>query len=96
MGEESDRDVALAKIGDFKIGGRITNKVRLSDYMAIISKTKEELRDLMINTGRNYGLEINIDKAQIMRISKKNKSLRIKKGYRAVKEVDHFQYLCSK
>ena len=54
---------ALAEVGDFKIGGRIINKVRFADDTAIIAQ--EELQD-MVNrlfvTGRKYGKEINIDK----------------------------------
>ena len=62
---------ALAEFGDFKIGGRIINKVRFTDDMGIISKTQEELQDIMnrlVDTGRKYVMEINIDKFQVMRI----------------------------
>ena len=31
---------AFPEIGDFKIGGRIINKVRFTDDMAIIAKTQ--------------------------------------------------------
>ena len=34
---------ALTEVGDFKIGGRIINKVRFADDTAIIAKTQEEL-----------------------------------------------------
>jgi Reverse transcriptase (RNA-dependent DNA polymerase). len=37
---------ALAEVGDFKIGGRIINKVRFADDKAIIAKTQEELKDM--------------------------------------------------
>jgi hypothetical protein len=33
--------VALAEVGDFKIGRSITNKVRVADDTAIIAKTQE-------------------------------------------------------
>ena len=32
---------------DFKIGGRIINKVRCADDTAIIAKTQEELQDIV-------------------------------------------------
>ena len=48
----------LAEIGDFKIGGRIINKVRFSNDMV----------NRLIDTGRKYGMEINIDKSQVMSI----------------------------
>ena len=55
----------LAGVGDFKIGGRIINKVRFANDTAIIAKTQEELQDMvnrLVDTGRKYGMEINIDK----------------------------------
>ena len=57
----------IYEVGDFKIG-RIINKVRFVDDMAILAKTQEELQDMVIglvDTGRKYGMEINIDKSQI-------------------------------
>ena len=46
--------------------------------MAIIVKTQEELQDMvnrLVDTGRKYGMEINTDKSQVMRVSKSNESL---------------------
>jgi hypothetical protein len=40
-------------------------------------------------------MEINIDKSQVIRVSKRNESLRFKVGNRELKEVDHFKYLGS-
>ena len=72
---------ALTEVGDFKIGGRIVNKVRFADNTAIIAKTQEKLQDIvnrLVDTGRKYGMEINIDKSQVMRESRSNESLQIK------------------
>ena len=66
--------------------------------MAIIAKTQEELQDMvnrLVDTGRKYGMEINIDKSQVMRVSRSNESLQIKVNNRELKEVDHFKYLGS-
>ena len=52
---------ALAEVGDFKIGGRIFNKVRFADDTAIIAKTQEELQDMvnrLVDSGRKYDMEI--------------------------------------
>ena len=57
---------------------------------AIIAKTKKELQDMvnrLVETGRKYGMEINIDKSQIMRVSRSNESLQIKVNNRELKEV---------
>ena len=38
--------IALAEVGDLKIGGRIFNKVRFVNDMALIVEMKEELQDM--------------------------------------------------
>jgi Reverse transcriptase (RNA-dependent DNA polymerase). len=68
----------LAEVGHFKIGGRIINKVRFADDAALIAKTQEELQDMvnrLVDTGREYDMEINIDESQVMRVSRSNESL---------------------
>ena len=62
--------------------------------MAIIAKTQKELQDMvkrLVDTGRKYCMEINIDKLQVMGESKSNESLQIKVNNRGLKEVDHFK-----
>ena len=71
---------ALAEFGDLNIGGRVINKVRLTDNKAIVAKTQGELQDTairLVNTGRKCDIEITIDKSQVMRVSRSNQSLRI-------------------
>ena len=89
---------ALIEVRDFKIRGRIIDKVRFANDIAIIAKTQEELQDMvnnLVDTGRKYGMEINIDKSQVMRVSRSNKSLQIKVNNRELKEVYNFKYLRS-
>ena len=67
---------------------RIINKVRFTDYTAIIAKTQEELQYMvgkLVDTGRKYSMEINIDKSQVMRVSRSNESLQIKVNNRELK-----------
>ena len=48
--------------------------------MAIIAETQEDLQDMvnsLVDTGRKYGMEINIHKLQVMRVSRSNESLHI-------------------
>jgi Reverse transcriptase (RNA-dependent DNA polymerase). len=74
---------AVAKSGDLKIGGRIINKVRFVDDTANIAKTQEELQNMvyrLVDTGRKYGIEINIDKSQVMKVFRRNELLCIKIG----------------
>jgi Reverse transcriptase (RNA-dependent DNA polymerase). len=89
---------SLAEVVDFKIEGRIIIKIRFVDDTAIMAKTKEELQDMvnrLIDTGRKYGMEINIEKSQVMRVYRSNESLQIKVNNRELKEVDPFKYLGS-
>ena len=62
----------ISEVGDFKIGGRVINKVRFADDTAIIAKTQEELQDKvnrLVDTRRKYGMEIKIDISQVMRVN---------------------------
>ena len=46
---------ALAAVGDFKIGGRVTIKVNFAGDKDVIAKTQEELQDMLnrlFDTGR--------------------------------------------
>ena len=49
----------------------------------------------LVYTGRKYGMQINNDKSQIMRVPTRNESLQISIGNRELKEDDHFKYLGS-
>jgi Reverse transcriptase (RNA-dependent DNA polymerase). len=72
---------ALAEVEGFKIWRRIMNKVRFADDTAIIAKTQKALQDSvnrLVDTGRKYGMEINIDKSQVVIASRSNESLQIK------------------
>jgi hypothetical protein len=65
----------LVEFGDFKIGGKIIIKVIYEDSTPFIAKTQEELQDVVnrwVDTGKKYFMEINIDKSQVMRVSRNN------------------------
>ena len=89
---------ALAEVGDFKIGGRIINKTRFADDTALIAKTQEQLQNMLnglVDTGRKYGMEIDIDKSQVLRVCRSDESLQIKVNNSELKQADHFKYLGS-
>ena len=51
--------------------------MRPEDDTATIAKTQEKLPYLVnrfVDTGRKYDMEINIDKFQVMRVSRRNES----------------------
>jgi hypothetical protein len=47
----------------------------------------------LVDTGRKYGMEINVDKSQVMGGFRSIESLQIKVNNRELKEVDNFKYL---
>ena len=55
--------------------------------------TSQDMLNRLVDTGRKYDMEINIDKSQVMRVSRRNESLQIEVNNRELKEVDNFKYL---
>ena len=63
----------MPEVRSFKIGGRICSKVRFVDDTAINAKSQEGLQNMvnrLVDTGKKYGMKINIDKSQVMRVSR--------------------------
>ena len=66
---------SLAEFASFVIVERTINSVRFEGALALIAKTQEELQYMvnrLVDTGRKYGMEINIDKSQTMRVLRRN------------------------
>jgi len=64
---------ALEGFGDFKIGGQIIHTVKYADDVVLLAKEGKVLQDMtdkLIKTGRCYGMEINVEKTKVMRISR--------------------------
>ena len=69
---------------------QVMNKVRFVDGTAIISKTQQEIQYIvnrLVDSGLKYGMEINSDKSQVMRLSRNNESLQIKVNNRDRKKL---------
>ena len=63
---------ALDGFGDFNIGGQIIQTVKYADELVLMAKEKTVLQgmiDKLIETGRYYGMEMNVEKTKVMRIS---------------------------
>ena len=89
---------ALDGVGDFMIGGRVINTIKYADDLVLLAKNEETLQammDRMVETGKSYGMDINIDKSKVMRISKRDKPLRIVMGNQELENVVQFKYLGS-
>jgi hypothetical protein len=64
---------ALEGLGDFKIGGQIIHTVKYADDLVLLAKEEKVLQDMidkLIEIGRCYGMEMNVEKTKVMRISR--------------------------
>ena len=64
---------ALDGLGDFNIGGQSIQTVKYVDDLALMSKEETVLQsmiDKLIEIGRCYGMEMNVEKTKVMRISR--------------------------
>ena len=63
----------LEGFGDFKIGGKIIHPVKYADDLVLLAKEGKVLQDMidkLTEIGRCYGMEMNVEKTKVMRISK--------------------------
>jgi len=64
---------ALEGLGDFQIGGQIIHTVKYADDLVLLAKEEKVLQDMidkLIEIERCYGMEINVEKTKVMRISR--------------------------
>jgi hypothetical protein len=63
----------LEGFGDFKIGGKVIRTVKYADDLVLLAKEETVLlgmNDRLIEIGRRYGMEMNVDETKVMRISR--------------------------
>jgi len=59
--------------GDLNIGGQIIQTVKYADDLVLMAKEETVLQgmfDKLIEIGRCYGMEMNVEKTKVMRISR--------------------------
>jgi predicted nuclease of restriction endonuclease-like (RecB) superfamily len=64
---------ALEGFRDFKRGGKIIHNVKYADDLVLLAKEEKVLQkmiDKLIEIGRCYGMEMNVEKTKVMRISR--------------------------
>jgi len=64
---------ALDGLGDFNFGGQIIQSVKYADELLLMPKEETVLQDMidkLIGTGGYYGMEMNVEKTKVMRISR--------------------------
>ena len=60
-------------LGDFKIGGQIIQTVKYADDLVLMTKEEKVLQgmtDKLIEIGSCYGMEMNVEKTKVLRISR--------------------------
>jgi hypothetical protein len=70
--------------------------MRYADDLLLLAKEETVLRsmlDKLIEVGRGYGMEINVEKTKTMRISRQPTPLQIKIDKKLVENVEEFNYL---
>jgi hypothetical protein len=71
----------LDGLGDFKIGGKIIQTVKYEDDLVLMAKKETVLQgmiDKLTEIGRCYGMEMNVEKTKVMRISRQQSPVTIK------------------
>jgi hypothetical protein len=89
---------ALDWFGDLKIEGQIINTVKYADYLLSLAKEKmvqQDMIDKLTETGRSYGMEINVEKTKVMRISRQPFPVKLMIDQKELENVESFKYLCS-
>jgi hypothetical protein len=71
---------ALDVFGHFKIGGQVIITVKYADDLVLLAKEETVLQgmiDRLIEVGRHYGMEMNVEKTKAMRISRQASPMKI-------------------
>jgi hypothetical protein len=85
-------------LGDFKIGGQIIHTVKYADDLVLMTKEEEVLQDIidkLIEIGRCYGMEMNVEKTKVMRISRQPFPVKIMIDQKQLENVESFKYFGS-
>jgi hypothetical protein len=88
----------LEGLGDLKIGGQIIHTVKYSDELVLLAKEGKVLQDMidkLIEIGRCYGMEMNVEKTKVMRISRQPFPVKIIIDQKQLENVEYFKYLDS-
>jgi len=89
---------ALEGLGYFKIGGKIIHTVKYAYELVLLAKEEMVLQDMIdkiIEIGRCYRMEMNVEKTKVMRISRQPFQVKIIIDQKQVENVESFKYLGS-
>jgi hypothetical protein len=88
----------LEGFGDFKIGGHVIRTVKYADDLVLLAKEETVLQgmvDRLIEIGRRYGMEMDVEKTKVMRISRQPAPMKIMIDQKQVENAEYFNCLGS-
>jgi len=89
---------AFEGLGDFEIGGQIIHTVKYADDLVLLAKEEKVLQDIidkLIEIRRCYGMEMNVEKTKVTRISRQPLPVKIMIDQKQLENVESFKYLGS-
>jgi len=82
---------ALEGFGDFRIGGKIINTLKYADDLVLLAKEEKVLQDMfdkIIEIRGCYGMEMNVEKTNVMRISRQQFPVKIMIDQKQLEDVE--------
>jgi hypothetical protein len=79
--------------GDFKIGGQVIRTVKYADDLVLLAweeKVLQGMVDRLSEIGRRYGMEMNVEKTKVMRISRQPYQIKIMIDQKQLENVEYF------
>jgi len=84
---------ALEGFRDFKIRGQIIHTVKYADDLVLLAKEEKVLQnmtDKLIEIGRFYGMEMNVEKTKVIRISRQPFPVKIMIDQKQLENMESF------
>jgi len=81
--------------GNFIIGGQIIHTVKYADDFVLLAKEENVLPDMidkLIEIGRCYGMEMSVEKTEVMGISRQPFPVKIMIDQKQLQNVESFKY----
>jgi hypothetical protein len=85
----------LEGFGDFKIGEQVICTVKYADDLVLLPREEKVLQgiiDRLIEIGRRYGMEMNVGKTKVMKISRQRSPMKIMIDQKQLENVEYFNY----
>jgi hypothetical protein len=89
---------ALEGFGDFKIRGKIIHNVKYADDLVLLAREEKVLQDMtdkLTEIGGCHGMEVNVEKTKVMRISRQSFPVKIMIDQKQLENVESFKYFGS-